>query len=101
MNKSAMLMLSNEMVNDIQPLIFFLRNRQCVIYITYNDPRVIGHIQDGDVNSKSIINNLNKEIIIYYDAYHMKGKFKRTLEKFNEKGGNCFNPIKHKLMGFF
>ena len=31
----------------------------------------------------------------------MKGKFSRILEKFNEKGNNCFNPIKQKMINFF
>ena len=32
---------------------------------------------------------------------HTKGKFNRILEKFNEKGDKCFNPIKQKLTNFF
>ena len=67
----------------------------------YYDPRVIGHIQDGDVNTINLIKKLDKEITIYLDPNHTKGKFNRILEKFNEKGDKCFNPIKQKLTNFF
>lgn len=33
----------------------------------------------------------------WFNDYHIKGKFNRLLEKFNEKGNNCFNPFKKKL----
>lgn len=56
-----------------------------------------GHVQDGDLMTMNLINECNKNIVIFIDPNHIKGKFNRLLEKFNEKGDNCFNPLKKKL----
>lgn len=67
----------------------------------YKDKRVTGHVQDGDLGAINIVRTYNKNILIYFDPNHIKGKFDRILEKFDEKGGHCFSPFKNKLISFF
>ena len=67
----------------------------------YEDKRIIGHVQDGDVSTINLIREFNDNIIIFYDPNHIKGKFQRILEKFNQKCNNCFSSIKNHLLNYF
>ena len=67
----------------------------------YLDERVCGHVQDGDVNTLKLIQNWKESICIYMDPNHIKNKFQRILQSFNERADNCFQPINDKLIRFF
>ena len=67
----------------------------------YEDNRVIGHVQDGDLITINLVQDFNENIKFYFDPNHIKGKFARILEKFNQKCNNCFKSIKNQLIAFF
>lgn len=67
----------------------------------YQDPLVIAHVQDGDLVTINMVKSWKKSLRIYFDANHIKGKFSRILNKFNQKANNCLNPLKKELLYFF
>lgn len=67
----------------------------------YQDKRIVGHVQDGDLGNINIVRNFRNDIKIYLDPNHIKGKFARVLEKFNQKCNNCFSSFQNQLLHFF
>lgn len=41
----------------------------------YQDYRAMGHVQDGDLETINLVHNFRKDIKIYFDPNHIKGKF--------------------------
>ena len=67
----------------------------------YQDNRVIGHVQDGDLGTINLIHNFRKDIKVFLDPNHIKGKFSRILNNFNSKCNNFFASFQSQLLHFF
>lgn len=68
----------------------------------YLDERVVGHIQDGDVKNKNVLDQLvNKDIKRYLDRNHAKGVVRRRLVKANKLSGSLLSPFIEPLIRFF
>lgn len=58
-------------------------------------------MQDGDLMIFNMVQEWNREINIFLDPNHIKCKFHRILDKFDQKGNYCFGTIKNILSSFF